>query len=402
MYRIKKRLHGWMAAVAVALCLATSALAGRPAKYATYDLHPGSNYLESYAFGISDAGTAVGRAKDQHGSHAMCWSVVDGKVFSEPLDEGDAYFATTCAFAVDAAGRVAGGGTFDVTVPYADGGTCNWPLAQGVFWSSSSATPVRLEPPSGYHECWALGMNDQGVIVGVAYQQVVVTTFDEQLNEYVDSAWRVGRTGVAWRVVEGQVSDVKALGPLPDDGGSVACAVNNPANSVCLVVGFSQLGSVEEVIPTAAMWAVTMEHDGTLSVSDPVETATPGGNPPSFACGVNDVPQACGVAMGNDGSYIGYAGGQPLDALRKTHCDRESVQDLNLAGDAVGSLITNTGYHRNAVIWTGGTPTLLEKLMGPSSFSDLWDACKINTHGDIVGYGIDSLGEWHAFVMFKS
>jgi hypothetical protein len=157
---------------------------------------------------------------------------------------------------------------------------------------------------------------------------------------------------------------------------------------------------------TAVTWAVTLEDDETLGVSDPEEIVTPGDGRYSFAYGINDLDEACGAATRSDGyfGYLGYAGAQPLGTLKDTYFPRDSVRDVNLAGETVGylkELLRRPGMEDwYAVIWVAGSPKKLESFLGKSTFSCLRYANKINTRGDIVGYGWTSSGG-HGFLMIR-
>ena len=423
MFTTWKHFSQWAAiAVATILLSAWEAQAQKPPKlsFTTYHLHPGSPYVSSEARGLNDSGTAVGYAEDESGwTRAMCWRLSNGSVHSQALSEGPdengALPGTTSAIAVNSGGAIAGMGKYVVEVPDLDGGSSYCPLYQGMYWSSEDAEPIRLEPPDGHHACTPLGMNDDGVIVGLAYETVLTP----EGCRYVEV------TGVAWRVVDDEVSDVTMLGPFDiDDDASVARGVNNAVDNVCLIAGQSlwvsridgfvnkwispaTVGRLMSKSGTAVTWAVTLMDDGTLGVSDPEEIVTPGDGRYSNAYGINDLGEACGVATKSDGGYLGYAGAQLLGTLRDTYFGEFSVQDVNSAGEAVGTLEVlfrwpKVGYHCDAVIWVGGSPTKLESIMGNSTFSDLHIAYKINTRGDIVGGGgIKSKSGGQAFLMIR-
>jgi uncharacterized membrane protein len=426
MFTNGKHFSQWAAiAVATILLSAWEAQAQKPPKpsdgsklsFTTYDLHPGSPYLKSEARGLNDFGVAVGLAgawdlyDETDWTRAMCWSLSNGTVISQALDEGDALPDTTIATAVNSGGAIAGMGEYVVEVLDLEGGSSYWPLYQGMYWSSADATPIRLDTPLGYHTCLPTAMNDDGVIVGVAYQLAAGPDYTAEA------------TAVAWRVVDGEVWDVTTLGPLDSDDTSFAQGVNNTVEGVCLIVGHSLLGRrtddgflrqwIKFAFPnrlqsfsTAVTWAVTLEEDGTLSVSDPKKIDTPGDGRYSFGFGINDLGEACGVATEGGvylDTYLGYADDQPLAELPDTYFINNSVHDINLAGESVGYLQerTSSGYI-DAVIWVGGSPTKLYSFIGKgkSTFSRFYMAYKINTRGDIVGYGWTKSGS-HAFLMIR-
>lgn len=107
----------------------------------------------------------------------------------------------------------------------------------------------------------------------------------------------------------------------------------------------------------------------------------------TYACGSIDGP-------GVDQTAVLWTDGTPslLNPLAgQTHCEAWSV---NSSGQVVGRSRTTAANSSRAVLWNASsTPTQLDMLSGSDLFSIAYD---INESGFIVGYIIDVGNDWHA------
>lgn len=332
----------------------------------------------------------------------------DGSVIHQLLDEDDSGATlgtipySTIALTINRFGEIAGSGDFTVTVPHVDqngepDGTGSLELTQGLYWATPTSDPIKLDPPSGFNTCWPLSMNDDGIIVGVAKMRV----------QQGASSRLVDEIAVAWRIVNGQVSAAAPLEGLAAANGSSATAINQTVGGVALVAGLDQLLSVDgqgfitDSFNTAVVWVITLDGNG-LSVSQGGIVDPPCGDLDSNAWGINNFGEACGVAYDSNSGFCGYAGNQILDIPRRTHLASESVKDVNDGGEVVGHLVDSRNFGSMATLWSGGKAKNLDGLMGNSTFASLTWALKINSAGDIVGFGWSDSAETHAFLMIKN
>jgi len=115
----------------------------------------------------------------------------------------------------------------------------------------------------------------------------------------------------------------------------------------------------------------------------------------SVATGLNDAGQVIGhsaTASGVDHPFL-YTNGSMIDL--GTMGVSGTLNDINNAGVIVGS---GSG---NAFIFSGGTMQNLASVtdLSGSNFVSLVNATSINDAGQIVGYGLTSSGETHAFLL---
>jgi probable HAF family extracellular repeat protein len=115
----------------------------------------------------------------------------------------------------------------------------------------------------------------------------------------------------------------------------------------------------------------------------------------SVATGLNDAGQVIGfsaTASGVDHPFL-YTNGSMIDL--GTLGVSGTLNDINNAGVIVGS---GSG---GAFIYSGGTMQSLASVtdLSGSNFVSLVNATSINNAGQIVGYGLTSSGEYHAFLL---
>ena len=188
----------------------------------------------------------------------------------------------------------------------------------GLFWSSPSASPVRLPPLPGDLTSSAEGINDDGIVFGVS-------------EGLVDGEYSVAC--VVWRVYVDenemlQVDGPRLLPPLQDVTWW-PYDINEVVSGAAQVVGESD--------GEAVVWTIELNANGTLAapgIPESVGTLTDLGASWSAAYGVNNLANVCGKA--DDVPFVAPVGQecQALPLPRKTLYG--NAVDINDNGDIVG------------------------------------------------------------------
>lgn len=206
----------------------------------------------------------------------------------------------------------------------------------------------------GVNNSSAAGINDSGLIAGLSY----------------------GWDGTAHAVLinGGTITDLKT-----SEYANLAMAINNSGQ----VAGYFWSAPLTQ--PRAFLYSGgSMTALGTLGGSS------------SSAEGMNDSGQVVGwstTAGGADHAFL-YSGGSMLDLGTLGGANSIAMQ-INNSGKVVGS------SDSTAFLYSGGTMTNLNSVtdLSGSNFASLESANAINDLGQIVGYGLTSGGDLHAFLL---
>jgi probable HAF family extracellular repeat protein/VCBS repeat-containing protein len=323
-------------------------------KLVTYSLTPlpplGSSPTTygSFAYGINDTGQVAGYGTvAQTGSslpyQATTWSGgTPIGLLALPGGEGG------YAFGINAAGQIVGETTYG-TGP------------QATIWNGT--TPTALSTPSGLISSQANAINNSGEVVGQAGN-----------TDYHAIIW-----------IGGVPTDLSAL----SGNAGAALAINN----IGQVVGYSYPSGISG-LAHATIW------NGTT----PTDLGTLGGSR-SVAYGINDAGQVVGdsYTSANTASFAFIWNGGTMTALGLLPgASGSDAYGINNAGQVVGDSQGYFGsYNGNlATLWNGSTPIDLNTLLDSSGTGWLLqDALAINNVGQIVGLGLNSLGQQESFVL---
>ena len=293
-----------------------------------------SEYTESGAYAINDAGTAVGYAFKYDGSgaydgiRAVRW---DGSgTAATELGElgagtgagrgGDAH---TSARAINNAGTAVGDASkFDSNGKYLGSRPVRWDA------SGTAATELGIlgDSPSGYAESYAIAVNDTGTAVGAAHK------FDSGVGK--------GERAVRW---DASTTAATELGTLGTDASGYTESYVRDINDAGTAVGYAR------------------KYDGS--------GVNLGSRPVRW-----DASGTVATELGNLGTTTsGYTG---------------SVAAINNAGIAVGSAYSETLLRHVAVYWRlDGVAVDLNTLIDPASGWTLDGASAISETGWIGGAG---------------
>ena len=328
-----------------------------------------SLYVNAQARDINDSSLIVGQVNDPVTDDYLpaCWTVDDSGASALLILPSE---LEAVAVALNDNDEIVGSGQ-----------TANgaW-VAQ--YWLNPLALPLSLPPLPGDSESDAFGLNNDGVVCGISYQQL----YDE-LGEPTHRA----QTAVAWRVVSDPDSGVPVVsGPiaLPSDGESFARAINDSdANGLAEIVGdFANY--------TAGVWTVHSDGEGTLSANPNPEILAADAE----AYSINEDGAVCGW----HGDAIVWGGSASTTLDRDRYTVGATPFDINDLSVVVGRARYESRRRQGlrAVVWESvDAPILfLDNFLGKnSSFLSLQSAYAVNNSGRIVGLGWD--GEfWGAFL----
>jgi probable HAF family extracellular repeat protein len=133
-------------------------------------------------------------------------------------------------------------------------------------------------------------------------------------------------------------------------------------------------------------------YDGTMT-----DLGTLGGRS-SEAFAINDNGQITGHAKTGNYNHAFIYENNTMTDLGTLGGLESKAFDINSAGHIVG-WANNSYYQKLAFIYDGSQMTALNSLTDPSAGWDLRYAYSINDSGQIVGQGINSSGEQHAFLL---
>ena len=173
-------------------------------------------------------------------------------------------FGESAAFGVNDLGEIVGNAVVDG-------------VDKAIYWQEAFSAPVLLPPLPGRSDCWAMSINNDGVVVGVSFN----ATGDSNRRAV---AWKVGPAG---NLLAGPVD----LGVLSGGGFSVAGDVSNTdaTSGNVRVVGSSHSTSGHR----AALWEI--DPDTLTPVNGPVDLGVlSGDHPSSSGYAINDQGATCG------------------------------------------------------------------------------------------------------------
>jgi probable HAF family extracellular repeat protein len=239
------------------------------------------------------------------------------------------------------------------------------------MWQNGVMTNLGDLPlPGGVDLNRAYGVNDAGQVVG-------------QGMRYSNTAQ--GSRAFLWE--NGVMTN---LGALPSSGDySYASGINNAGQ----VVGFS--------------WAATgVAFIWQNGVRTSLGSLAGGGSGSSSAFGINNAGQVVGYSssasgqrafMWQNGVMTDLGGAPPVG-------EYVSARDINDVGQAVGHGVSDDEVNdvtiQRALLWQNGSMIDLSTAVGVAGTGwSLAEATAINDLGQIVGYGTNSQGEFHAFML---
>jgi probable HAF family extracellular repeat protein len=194
-----------------------------------------------------------------------------------------------------------------------------------------------------------------------------------------------------------RLGEIRPLAPLPGDSVSMALGINDKGQAVG---GSGRCGNT--ILPplASAPHAVFWDQDRTVH-----DLGTLGGTNINMALSINNHGQVVGASAPPGGT-------SPFDAHAFLWTRETGMRDLgtlpgdvasfgsaiNDDGDVVGGSFDTAGNPR-AFVWTSGVmQSLDDPLIAPDSPLFPWIATAINGWGEIVGFGVTSAGEVHAFL----
>jgi probable HAF family extracellular repeat protein len=353
---------------------------------------PGGTF--SQATFVSNTGVVTGVATTADGAqHAVLWGV-RGHI----MDIATAGLGgrNSAALGITPRGQAAGGAESSTVDPndenfcaYGTGLKC-----LPFLWQGGIMTQL---PLLGGNNGAAGPINNRGEVAGIAEN----STRDPECP----SAPAVNGTGpqvldfeaVIWGPKQSQIRE---LLPLSGDSVGMALWINNNGQAV----GVSGR-CANTIVPPIAVGphAVLWEKDGSVhdlgSLGGTVSTTLLGvGN---AALSVNNQGHVVGASAlpGNTNNHAflwtRQAGMRDLGTL--PGYDNSAAAGINDRGDVVGTSY-DVDFNLRAFLWQNGVMTDLNALVPASSPMFLLFATAINSRGDIVGFGVTSGGDVHAFL----
>ena len=383
---MKLRSIGFTWVPVLAVAMAASALAGSqtPVAYRIRDLGVvGSS--PGQPFQITKDGFISGDVASNGVARATLWY----KRFKLTLDDHRLGGANSIAFSVNDSLQVVG--EAETSTPdknhedfcgfRASGltaaGTCLPFLWQG----GRMVTLPTLGGPNGM----ANQISDAGEIVGTAEN----STPDygcplPQVLEFKPVVWIHGR--------------IQKLQTVAGDSDGIAFAVNRKGQ----IVGGSGLCSAFTITTLTNLFplhALLWEKGKVTDLGSLGGTGYRGGN---LAIGVNDLGQVVGNSdlPGDTANHAFlWSKGKGMKDLGTLHGDAISAAfSINNSGRVVGTSL-DANFSPRAFVWQNGVMTDLNTLIPTSSTLYLLIACSINSEGQIVGFGVDTLtGETHGYI----
>lgn len=322
---------------------------------------PGGNWSEAY--GINNQGQIVGQAETQGGLlHAF---LLSGGVMTD-LGVLPGGYTSSAASRINGAGKIIGVSIIgDVVASYT--------TYQGFFYDGTMIGLGALPPT--YPVSQATGINN----------------FD-QVTGYVDNA---ASTAHAVLFANNSLYD---LGPFDTNVG-VSYGINDAGQ----MVGYFRLGSGYDH---------AFLHTGTnpLNPADDLG-ALPPVFPYSYAYGINAVGQVVGYVSStyyDSGTYHAFVwtpsvpngSSGVMSDLGTLNGSNSIALGINANGQAVGYIEDTTSESNRAFVWDNMHGMLdLNTLVLPTSGWTLEQANDINDAGQIVGWGTNSQGQTHAYLL---
>ncbi|MCU1263086.1 MAG: hypothetical protein JWO80_5971 [Bryobacterales bacterium] len=271
------------------------------------------------------------------------------------------------------------------------------------LWESGRMTQL---PTLGGNNGAAGPINSRGEVTGIAEngtrdpectRGVAVNGTGPQVLDYEAVIWGPGQ------------NEVRELRPLPDDTVAMGLWINDDSQAV----GIS--GScANTMIPPIAVGphAVLWDKDGSVhdlgNLGGKVNTSLLGvGN---AALSINNQGWVVGASPvpGNTANhaFIWTRGSGMRDLGTLTGLSSSAAAGINDRGEVVGTSYDASDNFANlnltAFLWRNGKMTDLNTLVPGGSPLFLLFATGINSRGDIVGFGVTSAGDLHAFLATPS
>jgi probable HAF family extracellular repeat protein len=246
------------------------------------------------------------------------------------------------------------------------------------------------------------GINDKGDVVGWSggqnflFTKGIMTGITGTVSQdaYINNKGQIASTVFSdsndWEAIlydKGRISRLGKLGALQ----SYASRINNHGD----VVGYT-FSPYQGSGPPCASFQAFLYDGGKITGLG----ALGGSGSFSFAYGVNDKGQVVGTSSrtpcGHGYAFL-YDGGAMVDLGTLAGYDTSSAQAINKGGEIVGYAFSNTAGFKpgtEAFLYSNGVMTDI----GPPGWSNTI-AMDINDHGQIVGYGINPVGQQHGFLL---
>jgi probable HAF family extracellular repeat protein len=228
-------------------------------------------------------------------------------------------------------------------------------------------------------------INDAGEVVGTAENSTPDYACPlPQVLQFKPTLWRNGK--------------IRKLQTVAGDPDGIAFAVNRNGQ----VVGGSGLCSSFTITTLTNLFplhALLWEADKVTDLGGLGGTGYGGGN---LALAVNDLGQVVGNSdlPGDVANHAFlWTKGKPMRDLGALQRDTFSVGlGINNSSTVVG-ISLDANFNPRAFVWQNGVMTDLNTLIPTSSTLYLLIACSINSEGQIVGFGVDTLtGETHGYI----
>jgi probable HAF family extracellular repeat protein len=228
-------------------------------------------------------------------------------------------------------------------------------------------------------------INDAGEVVGMAENSTPDFACPlPQVLQFKPTLWRNGK--------------IRKLRTVAGDPDGIAFAVNRNGQ----VVGGSGLCSsftITTLTDLLPLHALLWEADKVTDLGSLGGTGFGGGN---LALAINDLGQVVGnsdLPGDVENHAFLWTKGKPMRDLGVLQGDAFSVGlGINNSGRVVG-ISLDANFNPRAFVWQNGQMTDLNTLTPTSSTLYLLIACSINSKGQIVGFGVDTLtGETHGYV----
>jgi len=307
----------------------------------------------SQANAINNSGQIVGYT-DAAGNvpHAVVWT----NISNSPIDLGTLGGSNSDASAINNSGQIAGVAQTTSNV-----------ALHAAFWANSASSPIDLGTLGG-DTSQANAINASGQIVGQSY-----------------TAGDTNQHAAYWAGSSSSPIDLGTLGGVY----SYAYGINDSGQ----IVGQSY--TTGDAAQLAAYWA--------NSSSSPIALGTLGGEY-GLAYGINNSGQIVGYAhtAGNVPHAVLWinSSSSPVD-LGTLGGDFSYAYGINNSAEIVGQSYTAGDAAEHAVLWTNSSsPAIdLNSLIASNSGWVVQLANAINDSGEIVGSGVNSNGQTHAFAL---